>query len=249
MKPTDSVVLRLGEDYDARNYVIGDIHGHFSAVDTILDSLQSRGKFDPAKDRLICTGDLVDRGPGSHKVLEFLERPYVYSVMGNHEYYVSGLYTNRVSPERALWARTHGMGWFLDLPRSRQKDYAKVLSKLPFAIEVPTISGLVAVVHAECPTVSWTLTRERLLKRHGSGLYLHTAEKLLHSRQRFRVRDDSFIEDIRAVVVGHSTVKEHLVLGNTYYVDTGGWTGKGAFTILDLETLRPVQLGEQHEVL
>ena len=46
------------------------------------------------------------------------------------------------------------------------------------------------------------------------------------------------IENIRAVAHGHNTIGAARVLGNRYYLDTGGWMdGRGHFSLLQLDTL------------
>ena len=54
---------------------------------------------------------------------------------------------------------------------------------------------------------------------------------------------DLIVGDVRAVVVGHTPLERMTSLGNTIYIDTGGWLparyGNRDFTILDAATLRP----------
>jgi hypothetical protein len=56
-----SKLLALPANTAGRDFVCGDIHGCFDELDAALAKLQ----FDPAVDRLISVGDLVDRGPRS----------------------------------------------------------------------------------------------------------------------------------------------------------------------------------------
>lgn len=64
-------------------YAIGDIHGCFEPLISLLEKV----KFDPAKDKLWCVGDLINRGPKSLKTLKFLYsiRKSVVTVLGNHD--------------------------------------------------------------------------------------------------------------------------------------------------------------------
>jgi bis(5'-nucleosyl)-tetraphosphatase (symmetrical) len=68
-------------------YVIGDVHGCSRTLDALLDRLP----FDPERDRLWMTGDLVNRGPSSAEVLRWARRTArrlgerFVSVLGNHD--------------------------------------------------------------------------------------------------------------------------------------------------------------------
>lgn len=69
-------------------YAIGDIHGQFLKLTSLMDKIRRRGLAD--RDRLIFIGDYVDRGPGTPDVIRFLidlrqERPNSVFLRGNHE--------------------------------------------------------------------------------------------------------------------------------------------------------------------
>lgn len=62
---------KLGANEIGRDFVLGDIHG---AYDLVIQGMREV-RFNGHKDRLLVVGDLIDRGPGSHRVLEFLQQP------------------------------------------------------------------------------------------------------------------------------------------------------------------------------
>lgn len=69
-------------------YVVGDIHGQ---IDKLWDQIRATG-FDPAQDRLLFCGDLINRGRDSLDCLDLLREPWFYPVMGNHDYRMLGTY-------------------------------------------------------------------------------------------------------------------------------------------------------------
>ncbi|ABF13981.1 bis(5'-nucleosyl)-tetraphosphatase (symmetrical) ApaH [Candidatus Palibaumannia cicadellinicola] len=72
-------------------YFIGDIHGCYDELQTILEKVA----FDPLIDTLWLTGDLVARGPSSLEVLRMIRRlgNSVRIVLGNHDLHLLAVYT------------------------------------------------------------------------------------------------------------------------------------------------------------
>ena len=71
----------------SRVMAVGDVHGQYDK----LKKLMRKIKFDPAQDKLIFLGDLIDRGPESLQCFDYvmhLQKQHPESViylMGNHE--------------------------------------------------------------------------------------------------------------------------------------------------------------------
>ncbi len=70
-------------------YAIGDLQGCFDPFAKLLDRID----FDPARDRLWLTGDLVNRGPKSRRTLRYVKSlgNAVTTVLGNHDLHLLAL--------------------------------------------------------------------------------------------------------------------------------------------------------------
>jgi len=229
-----SQIRHFEHNASGRDFAVGDIHGHFSELQAALDAVA----FDPALDRLFSVGDLVDRGPESAKALEWLEKPWFMAVQGNHEELaIEYALTGRVRDLVAYMAC--GSGWFLALSRDEQRSFAARFMGLPIAIEVETRAGLVGLVHADCPLSSWDELRSVLGGRRDSR-FGPVKTHCLWARERIRTGDERPVTGVRAVVVGHTRVRQPLVLGNVHHIDTGIWhpDGTGYFTLLELDSLK-----------
>lgn len=232
-------ILRFEKNQVGRDLVVGDIHGHFSKLQLALDAVD----FDPARgDRLFSVGDLVDRGPESAAVLEWLEKPWFHAVQGNHEDMAIRWGRPDCRMDVELYAGNGGIWNIANTPQERA-EYSFALSCLPLAIEIETEGGLVGVIHAGCPLDSWDELRAVVM---GSSLMTPAGIKSLRQqclwdRSRIEHGDSQPVAGVHAVVVGHTPVScAPYTLGNTIYIDSGAWAFEGAeFCLLDAATLLP----------
>lgn len=198
-----------------RDFVVGDIHGAF---DLVIAAMKAVG-FDRAVDRLFTVGDLIDRGPGSHRVLEFLAQPYVYSIRGNHEDELLNLYEAGPPDEDILKiaCRYNGLQWWLSVEPAKRIEILDAISRLPLVIELDTPRGLVGFLHADVPQgMSWGVFRRALLAGDE-----RTRETCLWGRSRIKTRDQTGVPGIGRIFVGHTPDWKGIQrFGNVFAIDT-----------------------------
>lgn len=224
------LVKRFPINASGRDFAVGDIHGHFTLLQQALDELG----FDPERDRLFSVGDLVDRGHECEQVLGWLDKPWFHAVRGNHDDYVC----RHDSCQIGNWLINGGL-WFQGLLPAEKAEFATWFRDLPIAIQVETPEWMVGLVHADCPYESWPLLLERLETLEG-GRLRDLRNACMWSRKRIENQDESVIEGVRMVVVGHTPLNAPMMLGNVLHIDTAGWCPQkgGFFTLLDLHSLQ-----------
>ena len=217
-------VMRFELNQRGRDLAVGDIHGSFTALQTALDAIG----FAPAVDRLFCTGDLVDRGPTSHLVVEWLEKPWFSSTMGNHDLMASDYALDAPSALSSL--ANQGGDWLLNLSKSEQTRVGERLRALPLTIQVETAGGSVGLVHADFPSDDWRAVEAPFSE--------DDRQICLWSTMRFDRVYQTEVSNVRALIHGHVTLSVPKKLGNVLFIDTGGWMpGKGHFPVVELRAL------------
>ena len=197
-----------------RDFVVGDIHGHFSALEKLLAQV----KFSVEKDRVFSVGDMIDRGPESIRAIEFLNYPWFHAIRGNHEQML--LDAAESLPVSRNWVTFNGGNWWRDIPDHLQPRIRAVIQQLPLAIEVDTPKGRIGVVHADIPTgLPWKdfvnlLSSDRDVQ-----------DQALWSRSRFKqiqlMGRTQPVSGIDMIIFGHTPVSKPVHEGNVIYIDTG----------------------------
>jgi len=225
-------LIKILKNETGRDFAVGDIHGCFTALE---DALYKIG-FDFEKDRLFSVGDLVDRGPESHLVLDWLAKPWFYAIQGNHDFLTWRHALGDPYPHTDHLL--HGGDWLLKVSDKQREQFGKTLRGLPFAMEVETENGAVGLIHADCPFEDWH-------KMHGplSAADIHCC---LWSISRMDRQYTAPIKNIRAVIHGHFRLPSIETLGNVYFIDTSGWPRNGHYTFVELETLQVFEGPKTH---
>jgi serine/threonine protein phosphatase 1 len=212
-------VLRLEKNRIGRDFVCGDIHGCFDDLETGL----VEKNFDKEKDRLFSVGDLIDRGPRSDLAAFYMDQPWFFTVMGNHEHLF--LMGSLDIPGRLDYWTDHllcGGGWAYKMEPEKQTALLDAVDRLPLIIQ----AGDVIITHAALPAVDSLETIEEK-----SFAYMET---LLWHRGAY---PPVAIPGIRRVYVGHTPTSRPYRSGKTMNIDTGAFRKyhqrEGKLTILE----------------
>ena len=219
---------RFARNTAGRDFVVGDIHGMFSALRELLE----RSRFDEERDRLFSVGDLIDRGPDSREALDWLAKPWFHAVRGNHEQ----LLLDSDDPStRDLWIRHNGGAWWLDCGPAEREAFRDACAALPIAIEIAASRGRVGVVHADAPrSNSWT----DFLSRLESGDE-RAVEHALWSRERVAAESSGRVSGVDLVLCGHTPTTRIVEVENVHFIDTGAVYGQFASARLTMVEIEP----------
>lgn len=216
------------------DYLVGDIHAHFSRLQTALDA---RG-FRPDRDRLIAVGDLIDRGPENMAALEWLEKPWFHSIRGNHEDLYLGWRSLHGQPmEQRQYEldgyRKNGGTWMGDVSDADHARLETAIEQLPYMLLVPVGARTIGVVHAELPEgFRWPECLNQPFSEE--WIASMTWGRSAWLAWKTHPEDDAqepWIEGLDALVVGHTPVPGPQPWGNMLFLDTGGWRKTGSFVL------------------
>ncbi|HEY8963320.1 MAG TPA: metallophosphoesterase [Alphaproteobacteria bacterium] len=199
------VYLEFERNEKGRDFVVGDLHGCYSLLDEALVQVG----FGQDVDRLFCTGDLVDRGPESHRAVSFLRQHWFHAVMGNHDKDVRDFIRGESKQHQESWVRK-GDRLMLD-------EFAWFVERMPRAIGVQTKQGLRGIVHVQVPRgLSWQTFIQRM--EEGEFHALHTP---VYSAFEAEDRRITHVEGIAHVFAGHSgEIHGIRHKANTIFIDT-----------------------------
>lgn len=203
-----------------RDFVIGDIHGCFNALDQALGHIG----FNPSCDRLLSVGDLVDRGPENMQALHYLQQPWFHAVLGNHDW------THAWDATPTFRLSNHDKSdtaWAQSVRESAEYTaLSDQFKRLPLIMDIETGRGLVGIVHAEVrPTYTCWHEVLELVNRYQSMAEVDIANRLLTGRTRLRKHAmlpyDRQVEGVSMVISGHTCVARPTWVGNSLFIDTG----------------------------
>ncbi|MEM6450003.1 MAG: metallophosphoesterase family protein [Cyanobacteria bacterium P01_D01_bin.105] len=126
----------------SRRIFFGDIHGHYDGLIRLVAMIS------PAQqDQLYFVGDLIDRGPKSAQVVEFVRRGNHACVLGNHEHLLLNAFPDENPHLSAFqgWLHSGGQPTLTSYPSTEALlEHVDWLKTLPLYLDL----GDVFVVHA-----------------------------------------------------------------------------------------------------
>ncbi|MBP4045755.1 metallophosphoesterase [Chromobacterium violaceum] len=233
------MIRKLPCNTQGRDWVVGDVHGCFAQLARLLKIIA----FDPARDRLLSVGDLVDRGPDSAMVGEWLAQPWFHAVRGNHEQMALDAMRDPLRDlERHL---RNGGRWLTELSPAERDACVAALSGLPLALEVDTEGGKIGVLHADCPGNDWTAMAARLEAGQPAA---QDSDVLLWARDRVQNGGGGAVAGVELVLAGHTPQPRAILYDNVMHLDTGAVYG-GKLTVFCLQDFVEVSLPSGFEHL
>jgi len=233
------MILHQLLDYwpDGRTWVVSDVHGCLGVLQRALDEAGYR----PQRDRLVCLGDLIDRGPDSFDTVRFvLSQPHVHVVLGNHEqFFLSAIGADGEFLEEEdpfVWFMNGG-SWSATMPAAERSELWHDFKRFPLTLTVTRRDGSrIGISHAEPPTDQWvdmeTQLREPSLR-----------QRCLWGRQKLGGigGQSDKVEGVAWTLHGHTIVPGFQRVGNSLFIDLGSFA-TGRIGVLDIEELEQLEV-------
>ena len=114
-------------------YLISDIHGHYNKFRTMLRKIN----FDRKNDHMIVMGDVLDRGPNSYKLIEYIknymEDGSMEILLGNHELFAARYIEGKL--EKELYGDYGGKEMITiieEMKDSEKEEFRRFIRALPY---------------------------------------------------------------------------------------------------------------------
>jgi serine/threonine protein phosphatase 1 len=212
-------IAKFEKNLNGRDFIVGDIHGEYLKLKSLLEKIN----FNPLVDRLFAMGDLVDRGQNSKDILQWMNYPWFFSSLGNHEVMIINYYFGLLDKD---YLNDIGASWFLKLNQEEQLTIINYFQRLPIAIELNDDPFNYGLVHSSCPLKSWSDFKNLIHDKNIVNDSLWT----MFSNISF-----TKINDIDILFVGHNAFNEPFVSGNMIFLDSGSGYKDGYLSLYDIK--------------
>ena len=226
------MVKRYPRNVNGRDFIVGDVHGHYYALDALIREV----KFNPDVDRLFLAGDMTDRGPQNDQAFNWVTRPYVHFILGNHDTMLIEAVRDNFDNQHAEVLVCNGGQWvmeFLQEPKlSELKCYTEVLkAKGSFIAVVGDGEWRYNILHAEFVGGSDKRIDNEEIEDH------KLVAGLLWGRDITRGAS-GFDDDLSTTFVGHTNVYDATKIGNHVFIDTSGGKNNMKLTMIDPNSMQ-----------
>lgn len=173
--------------------LIADIHGDLVGFQAALRVFERQGV-----DRILCAGDIVDRGPDADTIVQLLQERSIACIKGNHDYTVVSF--------QAHW---------------RTADNPQRLAQLGRIVSDETVNFLVSLPD----TTRFTFEGVRLLMAHGTP-WSDVMAAFPGTRQSIFDRIvERYAGDTEVVILGHTHVPMCVQIGGMWVLNPGSIYG------------------------
>jgi len=205
-----------------RRIVIGDVHGHYDTLMTLLDAIAPTGD-----DMVYFLGDLIDRGPQSAQVVDFVKQSSYLCLLGNHEQMLIDILGDGeiYGPALQAWLYSGGHSTINSYGEEGvRQDHLDWMRTLPTYIDLGDAWLVHAGVHPRIP------------------LEKQTAEQFCWVRDEFHSIHEPYFPD-KLIITGHTitftlpgVLPGKIAQGQGWLdIDTGAYHPKsGWMTALDI---------------
>ena len=207
-------------DNNQRVFVVGDLDGNYKG----LKEAMSRVSFNPKADKLICLGDMIDRGDDSLMILELMRELNALVVLGNHEHLMIESILNNDATAKSLWIKNGG-AWHSSVPDEQLTSYCQWLLNQPLSIMVEYQGMKVGLSHTL--PIEWDWDK---LPTDKSTI----VNALLWDRELFTKKKSVMNCGVDFSIHGHNSIQVPIWIKNTLHIDTSYY---GRPTMIELHTI------------
>ncbi|HEY9859333.1 MAG TPA: metallophosphoesterase family protein, partial [Candidatus Obscuribacterales bacterium] len=132
-----------------RRIFIGDVHGHYDGLMTLLEAIAPDGD-----DQVYFLGDLIDRGPRSAQVVDFVQKSDYHCLLGNHEQLMIDAFPKgrAFGPGLQAWLYSGGQATVASYKNmDLLAEHLEWIKTLPMYMDLGDIWLVHAGVHPELP--------------------------------------------------------------------------------------------------
>jgi serine/threonine protein phosphatase 1 len=203
-----------------RVFVVGDLDGNHRK----LQEAMNRVSFDSKADKLICLGDMIDRGDDSLKILELMRELNALVVLGNHEHLMIESILNNDATAKSLWIKNGG-AWHSSVPDEQLTSHCQWLVNQPLSIMVEYQGMKIGISHTL--PIEWDWDNFPADKSV-------IVNALLWGRELFNKEKSLLNCGVDFSIHGHNSTQMPIWLNNTFHIDTSYY---GRPTMIELHTV------------